>query len=385
MRRTTDAGEVTRTLGRRWAATLTSGEDALFSPSSALGVLGPAAEAANGDARDELSEALGVAPELAGDIARQVIVGLGEHMQGGTGFWFHPKASPRPEWLAVNDYIDVGRLPVSVEVLNQWVSDTTAGMITELPLYPDPDSLLLAVSALSVDTDWERPFMTGFGSWAGSEDTLAFVQRSDPIDTDDVGVIQLDDLGLSHVVVRSVSSLDVHLIAGSLADSAEDVLGGAFDWFDGLGDRRAAHELSVGEQVGCLRVEEGNFHKEAAFVRLPAFDLSGELRITDHPLEFGFATARDCERGHFPGFSEYPLCVSAAIQSGFASFSDKGFRAGAVTVMACMGGSAPPSEMKRRVTVEHNRPFAFFAIDRETGVVHFGGWVETSEPLAIAV
>lgn len=382
MRRTTDAGEVTRTLGRRWAETLSPGEDALFSPSSAFGVLGPVAEAANGDARRELSEALGVDPELAGELARKVITGLGDHMQGGTGFWFHPKASPRPEWVVANPYISVGGLPISEEVLNQWVSDTTAGLITELPLLPDPQTLLLAVSALSVDTEWQRPFVVGFGSWLDSEVFYAWLRRSEQIDTADVGVVHLDNLSLSHVVVRSTSTLDVHVFAGAVSDTAHQVLVGALDYLEGLGERQAAHEMRVGAAIGCLRVEEDFFFDERVDVGLPSFDLSCELCLTDHPGEFGLLTALDPSQGHFDGFSSYPLCMHQAVQSGFAKFTELGFRAGAVTAMAFMRGAVGlPEEKKRRVVVEHDRPFAFVAVDRDTEVVHFAGWIETTEPL----
>jgi serine protease inhibitor len=73
--------------------------------------------------------------------------------------------------------------------------------------------------------------------------------------------------------------------------------------------------------------------------------------------------------------SDTPLAVGAACQELTASFTAQGFVAAAVTRFEMRVGSAMQEEWRDDLGIVFDRPFAFTARHRPTGLVLVAGWV----------
>jgi serine protease inhibitor len=91
--------------------------------------------------------------------------------------------------------------------------------------------------------------------------------------------------------------------------------------------------------------------------------------VTKYPDVFGLRTLMDRRTGHLPKISEVPLALNNGVQQVTASFSAKGFRAAAVTAMDIVFGAKGERFSARCVTVVFDRPFAFLARHRPTGLL----------------
>ncbi|KDN86635.1 hypothetical protein KCH_15980 [Kitasatospora cheerisanensis KCTC 2395] len=93
---------------------------------------------------------------------------------------------------------------------------------------------------------------------------------------------------------------------------------------------------------------------------------------------FGLRTAA-LDGDRFPGISRsMPLKVAQAKQVAMAEFSAEGFEAGAVTAVAMVRAAALVRARRfrvRRAAVRFDRPFAFLAVHRASGLVLMAGWV----------
>jgi serine protease inhibitor len=76
--------------------------------------------------------------------------------------------------------------------------------------------------------------------------------------------------------------------------------------------------------------------------------------------------------------SSYPLAVQGANQGITASFTAEGFEAAAITSIDMAAGGVPPIN-PRSLSVSFDRPFAFVARLRSSGLVLVAGWVADVE------
>jgi hypothetical protein len=112
---------------------------------------------------------------------------------------------------------------------------------------------------------------------------------------------------------------------------------------------------------------------------VPPFMLSAKHNITDYPDVFGVRSLMDLSTGHLPRISEFPLGLKNGVQQVTASFTARGFRAGVVSAVDVRFGASEPPSLARRVSVDFNRPFAFLAKHRQTGLIVLGGTVTGGE------
>ena len=110
----------------------------------------------------------------------------------------------------------------------------------------------------------------------------------------------------------------------------------------------------------------------------PQFTVDARHDLLRHAELFGLRTAQDTSRGHFPGISPSPLAMSSGQQSMTASFSAEGFWAAAVTAFSMNPGGVP-QQTARLISVAYDRPFAFLAVHRASGLVLTAGWVTEPE------
>ncbi|MCM2425238.1 serpin family protein [Streptomyces sp. RKAG337] len=372
-------------LTARWAGVaVTPGNGTAFSAVGVWPLLAFLGGAADGPARAELEQALGVPADQAVEHGRALLEALGaaDGIDTALGVWTKREVPLREEWVERLPLGVAGRLTGDAAVdrkeLDAWAARNTHGLIEEMPVELDASTLMVLASALCVQTQWQQPFTPRTlepkrGPWA--ERKVAGLSRSGS-DLGLLGVAATPAGALTVLDVQGANGIDVRLLLGEETAGAGDVL-------------RAGTEVLAGayEVVPGGRLAEGLPGPGVAIQKITSFSSDPQLYTTtaaftvsdDHDLLqraelFGLGAARDTGRGHFPGVSEVPLAVAAARQSITASFSAEGFVAAAVTAFSMVAGGAPQKKAKF-VAVTFDRPFGFLAVHRASGLVLTAGWV----------
>ncbi|MGW2827072.1 serpin family protein [Streptomyces sp. NPDC001443] len=378
-------------LAARWAATLPH-DGTVLAAAGVWPLLGLLADGAAGPARQELSDALGIPADGAATAARDLLATLGatRGLDAALGLWTRDTLPVEPAWL--------DRLPVDVHGqltgdpvsdrshLDTWAARCTRGQVDAMPVPVDDDTLLVLAGALTLRTDWIRPFTPGAmeaeaGPWCGSD--LAGLFRTTSL-LNRVGIAETAAGPLTELQVIGTHGIDVHLYLGTPDATAGQVLTGAVG---ALHNRRA---MIPGEHLPYGAPGPG-----LSVTRVPSVDGEPRLHVTtvpftvrahhdllDHPDLFGLRTATDVSQGHFPGISTEPLAVQAAAQSMTATFGARGFRSAAVAAFSGMAGGIPRHPFRARtISVCFDRPFGFLALHRTSRLILDAGWVTDPDTL----
>ena len=378
-------------LTRRWFA---SRADAPASV-SALGVwplLTALASGASRSTRSELLDAAGVGPADADDIAARLLSAFGSTpaIRLAIGVWAGARITLDPEWTARLPGEVVGSLTGDRETdraaLDAWAFRQTEGMIERMPLdFSRPIDLALA-SALTVRTDWatefrDVPLRIETGPWAG----LGEVRALRCTINDDVLRVTDD---VSVVTVPGRHDIDVLLALGREEFSAKQVLSTLFDAAEAPGWGRSAFaDLAVGETAPGVEVVEYEAtepqRRPEVGVQTVRFSVSSDLDLSEDAAALGLARACDFERSEFDRLAVPRTYISQARQICTAEFSAAGFKAAAVTAMAMVRAASVVrpgnSQVRKRASISIDRPFAYAARHRPSGLVLVAGWVDEPE------
>jgi serpin (serine protease inhibitor) len=227
-----DLAQAANRLTATWARSLKVNGSVAFSGAGVWPIIAILASAAEGPARDELSAAAGI----DGTDGLKSAVQFTNSMHSGDtklamGLWTNVHV-PLTEWWVANvpaplRGVLTGRAATDQAELDGWASKHTGGQIQSIGIELkeaerwEDSTLLVAASALSIDTRWKEPFEVGSmrataGPWANR--LLLSLQRSTP-NLDDVAIAQDTTVGpLTLVVVRGVADIDV-LVATASSDS----------------------------------------------------------------------------------------------------------------------------------------------------------------------
>jgi serine protease inhibitor len=310
------------------------------------------------------------------------------------GLWTNAHL-PLAEWWAANVPAQLrglltGRAAVDQAELDSWASEHTGGQIQSIGIelkeaerWQD-STLLVAASALSIDTRWKVPFDVGWmeataGPWANRR--LLSLWRS-TWNLNEVAIAQDTAVGpLTLVEVRGAADIDVVLATASEIHSPGEVLIAACNVLSEDVPLTHGSELAEGYAAPALSVArvESFAPTHHLTISVPRFTLSTRHMVTEYPDVFGLRTLMDRGRGHLPKISEVPLALDNGVQQVTASFSTKGFRAAAVTAMGAKFGASGKRFSTRCVKVAFDRPFAFLARHRPTGLLVVVGLVADAE------
>ncbi|MEU6859210.1 serpin family protein [Glycomyces sp. NPDC046736] len=376
------------TLTRRWLASRTE----IPAAASGLGVwplLAVLATGAVGETRDELLAAAGLDPARAAALPEALLAAAATSpaIRLAVAVWAGARVTLDPDWTAGLPVDTVGSLtgdaPADKAALDAWAARHTQGLIEEMPLdFAAPIDLVLA-SALSVRTDWKTPFQDlqrsfTTGPWSGlgpcralsatlREDVLRFADHATVLTLPGNGDIDVL-LGLGR------PDLAPHAVMDALLDALDPAWG------------RSATELAVGERAVGVEVAEyltaGRQRDPETQVETVRFTLESDLDLSEDAAALGLTLACDDDRARFDRLATEPVHISQAKQSCKAIFSAKGFEAAAVTALAMTRAAALPKPNHRhvRATVTFDRPFAYLARHRPTGLALVAGWVAQPEP-----
>jgi serine protease inhibitor len=375
-------------LTRRWFAARAE----IPAAASGLGVwplLAVLATGAEDATRDELLAAAGLDADRAAAIPAALLAAARDApaISLALGVWAGSRVTLDPDWAAGLPVDAVGSLTgdaaADKAALDAWASRNTRGLIEAMPLdFTRPIDLVLA-SALAVRTAWavpfadhSRAFATGPWSGLGRCRTLDAVFHEDVLRVaDHASVLTLAGDGDIDVLLGlGREELDPHAVLDALLDAADPAWG------------RSATELAVGDRAVGVAVEEYRGHRPQTgpeiHARAVRFQLDADLDLSEDARALGLELAADEDRARFDRLAAEPVYVSQARQTCTATFSATGFEAAAVTAIAmtrAAGMPPKPRHRRERITVAFDRPFAYLARHRPTGLVLVAGWVAEPE------
>jgi serine protease inhibitor len=376
-------------LTARWAGV--SEDGTAFSAAGVWPLLAYLAGGAEGAARAELTEALGLPPGQARDAASELL-GAMDAMRGldtVLGLWTKRTLELREEWEAGLPADAHGVLtgdPVADhQALDAWAVKRTGGLIDRMPVTLAEDTQMVLASALTMRTQWLSPFHeveleTAYEPWA-TKPRLGLRRSSAVLDR--VGVADTPGGSVTELKVLGNNALDVHLLLGEEGMTPVQVLGAGVDILAGRYAVVSGPGLpygNVGPGLLVEKVRRTRPESPSLDVTTVAYHMNASHDLLALHRLFGLTTAQDTSRGHFPGVSDFPLAIGSAKQNIMAKFGARGFEAAAVTAFGAVAGCVPDLRyVTTRIRAAFDRPFGFLALHRHTRLVLTAGWV--TDPL----
>ncbi|MFE5623443.1 serpin family protein [Streptomyces virginiae] len=376
-------------LTARWADAAEGGT--VFSAVGVWPLLAHLADGAEGAARAELSEALGLPAGQAAAAASELLAVMGtvRGLDTALGLWTKRTLELRQEWeasLPVDAHgVLTGDPMADHRALDSWTVKRTGGLIDRMPVTLTEDTQMVLASALAMRTRWLSPFdevelHTAYEPWA-TEPRLGLRRSSTVLDR--VGVAQTPGGYVTELKVLGTDALDVHLLLGEEGMRPGQVLGAGVDLLAGRCAVVPGPRLPFGNVGPGLRVEKVRRTRPgppSLEVTTAAYDVNAHHDLLRLHRLFGLTAALDTSRGHFPGISGFPLGIGSAEQTTMAKFGALGFEAAAVTAFGAVGAGIPDLRyVTTRISAAFDRPFGFLALHRHTRLVLTAGWV--TDPL----
>ncbi|MFJ4246419.1 serpin family protein [Streptomyces iakyrus] len=378
-------------LTARWAGV--SEDGTAFSAAGVWPLLAHLAGGAEGAARAELAEALGLPAAQARDAANELLAAMST-MRGldtALGLWTKRTPELREEWEAGLPADAHGVLtgdPVADhQALDAWAVKRTAGLIDRMPVTLAEDTEMVLASALTMRTQWLSPFQevdleTAYEPWAAKP--RLGLRRSSAV-LDRVGVADTPGGYVTELKVLGNNALDVHLLLGEEDMKPAQVLEAGVDILAGRCAVVPGPRLpygNVGPGLLVEKVRRTRPESPSLDVTTVAYHMNASHDLLALHRLFGLSTAQDTSRGHFPGVSDFPLAIGSAKQNIMATFGARGFEAAAVTAFGAVAGCVPDLRyVTTRIRAAFDRPFGFLALHRHTRLVLTAGWV--TDPLLL--
>lgn len=344
-------------------------ENVMISPSSVAIALSMAYNGANGATQQAMADALelqGMSLEelnqanaalevLLENADPDVTIGIANSLWGREGFTFDPQFLQRNEdfYNAEVQQLDFAD-PAATDIINEWVSDSTAGKIPTLVEEITPEQVLFLINAVYFNGTWtetfnprqtqERPFSLANG--ASVEVPMMRQQGSFRyLETKEFQGIHLPygSGRLSMVVLLPQGETDLAELQASLT---------AENW-----------------QTWMTR-----FSPREGTLQLPRFKSEFGTSLNEALKALGMDLAFDPAAADFSGINpDEQLFISAVEHRTFIEVNEQGTEAAAATSVGISVTSAPIDPPFQMVC---DRPFFYAIQDNETGAILFMGAIQ---------
>ncbi|WP_329032899.1 serine protease [Streptomyces sp. NBC_01725] len=357
---TTHAGAM-RALAERWLRVRGEGEqhavdgDFVCSPAGLWLALGAVTAGARGETAGELEALLGLDGTdvaeggVAGAVTDSARALAGTRQLGvATRVW-----SRTPVYRAYREALpDIRFGHMDPAEIDAWVREATGGLIEELPVEIDENSLLALVNVLALKARWAMPFEGNATSDRPFTDAAGSVSQVPTMH---------QHLGAgSGWTVEGTQVVELRCEGGESAVRVRFVLGeeGA----------RAADVLAAG---WAPKERRAPIDTEMIAVALPRLELRTTMEITPQLAALGVRYATT-DHADFSALSPEPLKIEKVVQEAVVKVAELGVEAAAVTVimMRAAGMSRPP----RVVPIAFDRPFGVVVLDGTGEVPLFTAW-----------
>jgi serpin B len=242
--------------------------------------------------------------------------------------------------------------PKSVDIINQWCSDNTNGLIKEMIEKIPADAVMYLMNALYFKGEWSE----GFG-----------FPKKDTKDAD----FQTGNGQTVKVKMMSQKSNQPYYADEYLALTSLPYGNGAFRMVFILPHHNVSFDDMIeqlqtpGYAAGCLRI--GTTREVNLFV--PRFKIEYEVNLNEPLKDLGMGIAFG-GFADFSGISDNSLSISNVKQKTYINVDEEGTEAAAVTSVEMLESSVGPPQP---VTLRLDRPFLFLIREQSSGAVLFMG------------
>lgn len=344
-----------------------SDENMMISPASILIALSMTSAGASGDTLTQMTDVLapGMTPEelqaFASAYQNKLNSASGIDLHSANSLWFNSEYSDGVYDDYLNNVIDlygaevnfIGMDSAGEDMINNWVSDETDGMIP----YIIPDGTLdestraVLVNTIAFDAEWaggELPFTEGvpFHNSDGSTTDVDMITTSaaDFFSSDDAVGFMLGYEGGEYAfmaILPDDASIDANTFASNM--TSEDYL---MFW----NSRMSGAEVDI---------------------MLPEFSSDSFMTLADPLIDMGMADAFG-DNADFSLMMDRNISIGQVYHSTHIEVDTTGTSAAAATAVVTYENAAEPS-----MSIELNRPFVYAIVDVDTGFPVFIGTVNT--------
>ena len=234
----------------------------------------------------------------------------------------------------------------TMDVINQWASDHTEGMIKEI-LNEDtynPYAVSYLLNALYFKGEWTLPFEKEFtkDEVFNKSETLPMMHQWGDFQYEANFTYEAVSLPYGNGAFR----MSVYLPReGKTLDDVLELIDGSHWQLTG-----SVYEVDL---------------------KLPRFETTTDQGLVEPMSALGMPLAFNWELAEFPYFCNRPVYIGLMKQSAKIKVNESGTEAAAVTIIG-MDTTSIPDE-KRRATFHANRPFLYIISERSTGAIFFIG------------
>ena len=244
--------------------------------------------------------------------------------------------------------------------INNWVKSNTDGMIEKMLDEIPEDAVMYLVNALAFDARWSSVYEKN--------------QVSD-------GVFTMSDGAEKTVKFLHDTSHYPYFEDGSAVGFMKGYEGGRYAFAAILPNE----DITLEEYIGGLTAEglynmisEPSYYKTVT--ALPKFSYDYDINLNAPLKQLGMTSAFDVDAADFtrlgtPRSDGENIYIGRVLHKTFIAVDELGTKAGAVTVVEMLNGSAAPAEEEEIKYVILDRPFLFMIIDRENNIPIFMGTV----------
>ncbi len=355
-------------------------ENVMVSPVSALTALAMTANGARGDTREQMLAVL--APNQSMDDLNSNITNWADGLVStdtasvkiANSIWFDESAGD----ITVNEiflqrnalyyHADIYQTAFqksTVGAINQWVSDKTDGMITNILDQIPSDTRMYLLNAVSFDAEWKRVYWPNevhertFTNASGEEEKADMMQSNERgyiEDENAVGFIKPYKEGYSFVALLPNEGM-------SAKEYIDTLSGGYF--------------LDMIANAGMDGID-------ILEVQLPKFEAEYEAELSDKLKDMGMADAFDGGKADFSGIAKPEsgdnaenLIISGVHHKTYIKVDELGTKAAASSDAAAATSDAAESWEPVIVYVILNRPFVYAIVENETNIPIFIGVVNS--------
>jgi serine protease inhibitor len=341
------------------------GENRLISPTSIAVCMQMASQAAGGDTRVEMDQAMELGTLDAKTANRDLIDELNTtddvKLSVANSLWADPTRVTLNEAYVkeVDEYFDSVARAIdfndlkSVDVINGWISDKTNKLITDMLDEIPSSAITYLINAIYFKGDWTDKFDkeqtkdADFHLADGSTKTVKLMSRKDEIVYGEDTAAQFAKLPYGKdervamwvVLPKEGTSLDA-VIKGLDAAKLKQ-------WKDNAWERRGT-------------------------IKLPRFKLRYKETLNDSLQAVGIKKAFKLGEADFTRLGESHLgkiFIGRVLHEAVVIVDEEGTEAAAATIVEMRAGSAPPKPF----SMTCDKPFLFFIADERTGAVLFVG------------
>lgn len=256
----------------------------------------------------------------------------------------------------------------SIEEVNAWVKEKTHEKISDILTEEHRDFATALINAVYFKAGWANKFekqltvKDDFTNANGSTSRIDFMQS-----TDDYGYCEGDGV--------KALRIDYGRFGGEDYVSDQNY---SFSMYILLCD-----DPNASLNVDAFLKENAPFAKQRVKVRIPKFELSYSVGLTDILLALGMTDAFEKDKADLGGMIDLAaidgnLFVSDALQKTYIKIDEEGTEAAAVTALICYTTSAVIN-LEDPIEFTANKPFYFAVRDNTSGELLFVGRYETVE------